>query len=525
MDLNRILLWMVWVICGINLIRVIPLVDSPWRRPVILPALVLLLTGLFSYLTPDLAGLLGGVCLLVLLLIPGLCLQQIATWIGTQNYQPALRLSTLLQWPYGALHRLQELPPLLQAMLRAEQGDLGQARDLLHGHLGSTTWIGRLLIPQIFRSLADWDGLFDWVSSRRSEPEFQQDLSILVPYLRTLGETGRLNDLVEAFQKLQPQLTRSSNPTAFSLSQLFVLAFCGETEQVQRLLQGSLVGYPPAIQQFWLATADLVRGERAKAEQSLLAIGDSGGIAMQRAIQRRLTYPLPHPDPVLTHSCRQILQQLQVKSNRHGSILSQLTLGQAKPWATYGIIGLNLAVFGLEVALGGSTNDQVLAFLGGLIPTAVVAGGWWRLLAATLLHYGWLHLVMNMLGLWYLGPFVEIGLGVPRYLLVYWGSGVGSMLVITLMSVSGMLPDQFVVGASGCIMGLIGATAALLLQVWLQERSHSAFQQLRLVGLIIALQAVFDLTNPQISFVGHTAGLLIGFGLGFLLTWRRGSRS
>lgn len=62
-----------------------------------------------------------------------------------------------------------------------------------------------------------------------------------------------------------------------------------------------------------------------------------------------------------------------------------------------------------------------------------------------------------MLGLYLFGARVEFALGVPRYLLLYFTTGLGSMLAVTVMSVLGYSKAEFVVGASGCVMGLIGA--------------------------------------------------------------------
>lgn len=67
--------------------------------------------------------------------------------------------------------------------------------------------------------------------------------------------------------------------------------------------------------------------------------------------------------------------------------------------ATYGLVSLNLLVFALEMAQGGSENLDTLYQLGALSPQEVWAGQWWRLLTANFLHFGWLHLLTNLIGL------------------------------------------------------------------------------------------------------------------------------
>ncbi len=189
----------------------------------------------------------------------------------------------------------------------------------------------------------------------------------------------------------------------------------------------------------------------------------------------------------------------------------------AKAYGTWAIIGLNVLMFIAEVKLGGSQNIYTLYRLGALVPKDVFNGDWWRLFASTFLHFGFLHLLMNMFGLYILGPFVEYALGIGQYLLLYLTTGIGSMLVVCWATELGYSQADFVVGASGCVMGIVGATAAILLRGWYQEKSRAASKRLQFILFVIAFQVVFDLSNPEISFTGHTAGLIIGFVVGSLL--------
>src|SRR5262249_55942776 len=148
--------------------------------------------------------------------------------------------------------------------------------------------------------------------------------------------------------------------------------------------------------------------------------------------------------------------------------------------------------------------------LGALFPPAVRAGDWWRLFAALFLHYGTLHLSMNMFALWVLGPFTEFALGLRKFLLVYLLAGIGSMAVV-LELWSGPEGRQMTVGASGCVMGLIGATAALMLRGWLRENARLAKRRLIVMVFIVATQTLFDAMVPQVSMAAHLSGAFIGF--------------
>ena len=77
------------------------------------------------------------------------------------------------------------------------------------------------------------------------------------------------------------------------------------------------------------------------------------------------------------------------------------------------------------------------------------------------------------------------------------------------------------VGASACVMGVIGATIAILFRAWYRDRAHVAGSRLRLLVLMIGVQTVIDLTQAQISFKAHAAGLISGAILGYLLDGER----
>src|SRR5262249_50857479 len=81
------------------------------------------------------------------------------------------------------------------------------------------------------------------------------------------------------------------------------------------------------------------------------------------------------------------------------------SLSQYGPFVTFTLIGMNVAVFLLELLMGAGINGQKgwIYVHGVLYGPAVADGDWWRLVTAPFLHYGPLHLGMNMLVLWFIG--------------------------------------------------------------------------------------------------------------------------
>ncbi len=162
---------------------------------------------------------------------------------------------------------------------------------------------------------------------------------------------------------------------------------------------------------------------------------------------------------------------------------------------TRALIAVNVAVYLLELALGGALNgtSNWLYENGVLAGPLVAQGDWWRLITAPFLHYGPLHLGLNMLVLWFIGPALEEYFGRLRYLLVYLVSGLAGSAGALLLS-----PNALTVGASGAIWGLMGAA------VLLEARRIYVFGG-QAMGLVV-FNLIFTLIVPGVSIGGHIAG-------------------
>ena len=150
---------------------------------------------------------------------------------------------------------------------------------------------------------------------------------------------------------------------------------------------------------------------------------------------------------------------------------------------TKALIGINVGVYLLELALGGRINGtgNEIYREGVLYGPLVANGDYWRLVSAMFLHYGPIHLGLNMLALWWFGAAVE--------------------------------QESLTVGASGAIFGILGAAFVL-------ER-----QRMYVLGggalSIIVLNLAFTFFIPGISIGGHIGGL-IGGAIGVLSLSRFG---
>ena len=186
--------------------------------------------------------------------------------------------------------------------------------------------------------------------------------------------------------------------------------------------------------------------------------------------------------------------------------------------AVFVLIAVNVLAFLYEIYAGGSNDPDVLHRIGAVESDAVVAQAeYWRLFTALFLHAGYLHLAFNLFALYVLGPPLERSIGTIRFLACYLISGVASSAGVVALTEIGLVQPGQLVGASGCIMGAVGAWAGLLLR---HRHAPLAKQRLANIGLIVAIQIAFDLSTPQVSTSAHMCGLVAGFFLGLLLAPR-----
>jgi membrane associated rhomboid family serine protease len=184
-------------------------------------------------------------------------------------------------------------------------------------------------------------------------------------------------------------------------------------------------------------------------------------------------------------------------------------------------IGLNVVVFLIELATASSGNPNALHRLGALDPYSVLIGReYWRLFTALFLHYGVVHLLFNLFALYVLGPGLERAIGTFRFSLCYLISGLGSTAGVVLLTGARLVQPAELVGASGCVMGIVGAWAGFLLR---HRHLPCAQQRLLNILLIVAIQTAFDLSTPQVSMAAHVCGLITGFFLGLTIVRRPGS--
>lgn len=184
--------------------------------------------------------------------------------------------------------------------------------------------------------------------------------------------------------------------------------------------------------------------------------------------------------------------------------------------ATSGLLLLNVVVFVVMLVFGSGlwhTSQSAQLAWGANFGPATQDRQWWRLVTAMFVHFGLVHLAVNLWALWDVGRLVERLYGTSRWLLLYLGAGVfGNFLSLVVQG------NQAVsAGASGAIFGLYGA---LMVFLW-RERGHVDRSEFR---WMFAAAATFTLLMlmigqllPGIDNSAHVGGLLAGALWGVIL--------
>lgn len=196
-------------------------------------------------------------------------------------------------------------------------------------------------------------------------------------------------------------------------------------------------------------------------------------------------------------------------------------IGGPTPVSTVLLVA-NILMFGVSIvrtmsAGGGGglsllwgMNGQELYRLGASYGPAIFYGHeWYRLVTAMFLHGGLIHIGFNMMAFIEFGPALEELYGSARFLFLYTVTGAFGFVLSALLG-------HFSVGASGALLGLIGAILAVT-----TRRGGAYMRELRsrLIGSIVTLFALGFLMTG-IDNAAHVGGLIAGFALGKLFVDR-----
>lgn len=183
-----------------------------------------------------------------------------------------------------------------------------------------------------------------------------------------------------------------------------------------------------------------------------------------------------------------------------------------KSFVTIALVVVNLLVYVVMELIGNTEDTSFMMQAGAVWPPYIEKGQYWRLLTATFMHFGFEHILNNMLILACAGPILENALGHLKYVILYLLAGVGGSLLSYLQMV---YSGEYAVaaGASGAIFGIIGAL------LWIVIRHKGRYETLTGKGLLfmIVISLYYGISSGDVDNWGHIGGLVMGFLIGIIL--------
>ncbi|HOA71936.1 MAG TPA: rhomboid family intramembrane serine protease [Phycisphaerae bacterium] len=175
------------------------------------------------------------------------------------------------------------------------------------------------------------------------------------------------------------------------------------------------------------------------------------------------------------------------------------------------LIVINVAIWFVQTQ--SSYWNQALYGFGALQTAAVVHGEVWRLFTAQYLHASWVHLLVNMIALHFLGRPLEQRWSPRKFFAIYTACGLAGNIFFTLLGTKGVInPFQAAVGASGCIYGLLGIVAVMFPDAELLV--YYVFPvRVRTAAIIMGVIAFMSVVERGANYGGeacHLAGLVFG---------------
>ena len=178
---------------------------------------------------------------------------------------------------------------------------------------------------------------------------------------------------------------------------------------------------------------------------------------------------------------------------------------------TVALAAICVGVFALEYFLTVTGRPQLISLLA-LSGNGLARGWWWTLVTHLFVHANLLHLIVNVTGLWFIGPEVEAMLGRVRFVVLYLASGVTGGVLQTIFSA----PSSELVGASGSVCGvLLSFTTAypemhlralLFFILPISTKAKNLGRGLIVFSAVCAALRIL----PQLGHLAHLGGALAG---------------
>ena len=399
--------------------------------------------------------------------------------------------------------------PAVLAILARSQGRAGRlalARALCLARYGLTMARPALVQARIYsgydlEASAGWEVVLTWfLTLRRRESSPEAQALVDTAYLSFALRRGDFHGALQYARAMGDVASvAGSQPEVAVLAQQ---AFCetGHLEEGAAVLRELAANHPERVGAAALLAAYTSFLRCAGDEGRLDALWSQAG---RRAIVRSV--PLPPGEMVGSPTDLPDIPWPPPLATEPGTGWRVQARSLSRSPVTAGLVAANLLVMGGLLLTGSPMAFATLINWGANASFLVETGQVWRWGSSVFLHFGALHIAMNMFALYVIGRLGEAMYGSSRLLLVYLVSGFAGSIVSTYVSA-----PPLSAGASGAISGLIGLGFTFTLLHGKKVSLAFRNRYLAVFLFIIGADLVYGFSEPMIDNAAHLGGLVAG---------------
>ncbi len=196
--------------------------------------------------------------------------------------------------------------------------------------------------------------------------------------------------------------------------------------------------------------------------------------------------------------------------NDHDYVTFDPKIPKHKPIITKLLILLISAMFVVEMFYMLKYGEKGIIMLGAKWNEGITHGEYWRFFTCALLHGGFMHLFLNLAGLYIFGRELESIYGPIKFLLICLLTSWGSTLTSYTFS------SGTAIGASGIVFGIIGSLIAFYFMQ--KGKVTGADYKFKSMYTLVIINLVLGFMMPQIDNSAHIGGIVTGLLSGWLLS-------
>jgi len=184
---------------------------------------------------------------------------------------------------------------------------------------------------------------------------------------------------------------------------------------------------------------------------------------------------------------------------------------------TIGFISIIIIIANLIVSYKGFSDRNFYARYSFEVEKILIYKDYKRLITSGFLHVNWMHLIFNMLALYFFSGSLESYIGPVYYLIIYFSSLIGGDLLSLFIHKN--QGDYGSVGASGAISGIIFASIALFPGMRIGMLFLPISLPAWLFGLLYILYSIYGIRSKRdnIGHDSHLGGGVIGMLIAIIL--------